>query len=131
MIHFKSAQDLHQLSPDDPAYPMVADLVQRLIVNYEAEGFTYDPDADGWVVLIQEGDVDQPLTDIWDDGTKLTDLWWEGFSRQDGFLIGIYLANNQFGLCFVLPDAPWVNGELRRVIEENLESEPLNEGDLS
>lgn len=119
MKQFKSADDLMQLQPDDPAYPLIADLVKRLIVDYEADG--YDPDADGWIVLIEEGDVDQPLTEIWDDGTKLTDLWWEGFTQQDGFFLGIYLANNQFGLCFVIPDAPWVNGELRQVIEENLD----------
>ena len=111
-----------QLPEDDPAYPIVADLVQRLIVNYEAEGFTYDPSADGWVVLIQESDADRPLTDIWDGDTKLTDLFWEGFSKPDGhFFLGIYLANNQFGLCFVIPDAPWVDGDLRKVIEENLD----------
>ena len=38
-----------------------------------------------------------------------------------GFYIAIYLANNEYGLCFVIPDAPWVNGELREVIEDNLD----------
>jgi hypothetical protein len=79
MLHFKSADDLQQLSPDDPSYPVVADLVQRLIVNYGTEG--YDPDADGWVVLVQEGDVDQPLTEIWDDW-RLVDVPFEGITRE-------------------------------------------------
>ena len=121
MLQFKSKDDLQQLSPDDPAYPIVADLVQRLIVNYEADGFGYEPDADGWVCLAQEGDVDRPIDEIWDDGTRLADLYWEGFTKEDGYFIGVYLANDQWGLAVCLADAPWVNGELRRVIEENLD----------
>ena len=121
MIQFKSREDLQQLDKTDPAYPVVADLVQKLIVNYEADGFGYDPAADGWIALIEESDVDGPLTDIWDGTTWLTDLFWEGFTKQDDYFIGIYLANNQFGLCFAIPDAPWVDGDLRKVIEENLD----------
>ena len=121
MMQFKSVSDLQQLPPDDPAYPLIADLVQKLIVDYEADGFGYDPDADGWICLVEEGDADRPLTEIWDDGTRLADLYWEGFSKQDDYFLGVYLANNQFGLCFVIPDQPWVNGERRHVIEENLD----------
>ena len=27
---------------------------------------------------------------------------------QGDFFIAIYLANNEYGLCFVIPDAPWI-----------------------
>ena len=43
---------------------------------------------------------------------------------RDGFFIAIYLANNEYGLIFVIPDAPWVNGELRQMIEDNLDPLP-------
>lgn len=122
MKQFKSVEDLEQLSPDDPAYPIVAELVQRLIADYQAEGYPYDPEADGWIVLIDEGDADRVLTEIWDDW-RLVDVWWEGISRRGGHYLGIYLANNQFGLCFVIPDAHWVNGELREVLEHHCEGE--------
>ncbi len=56
MKQFKSTADLQQLPPDDPAHHLESDLVRRLIVNYEAEGYTHDPDADGWIVLIETGD---------------------------------------------------------------------------
>lgn len=121
MLQFKSADDLQQLDEADPAYPIVAELVQRLIVNYEAEGYAYDPEADGWIILIEESDVDGPLNDIWDGDTKLTDLFWEGFTKQDDHFIRIFLANNQWGLAVVIPDTPWVDGELRQVIKDNLD----------
>ena len=38
MIEFKSTEDLSKLSPDDPAFPIVEDLVKRLITDYIAEG---------------------------------------------------------------------------------------------
>lgn len=118
MIHFKSAQDLQQLSPDDPSYPVVADLVQRLIVDPEVEG--YDPEADGWVILVEPGDTDRVLTELWDD-RRLIDIPWEGITKDGNHYIAVFLGNNQFGLAFLIPDAHWVNGDLRRVIEDNLE----------
>lgn len=120
MLQFKSANDLPQLPQDSSAYPIVADLVKRLIVDYEAEGWTYDPDADGWIILIEESDTTRMLTDIWDDWTLL-DIPWEGITKDGDHYIAVFLANNEFGLVFVIPDAPWVNGDLRRVIEDNLE----------
>ncbi len=93
MKQFKCAQDLQQLSPTHPACALVADLVQRLIVNYEAEGYTHDPEADGWVILIEEGNADRVLTEIWDDW-RLQDVWWEGIGKSDGHYLGVFLANN-------------------------------------
>ena len=97
MLQFKSKDDLQQLSTDDPAYPIVADLVQRLIVNYEADGFGYDPEADGWVCLVQEGDTERVLDEIWDDWTLL-DIPWEGITREGDFFLAVFLANNQFSI---------------------------------
>jgi len=46
MLEFKSTEDLSKLSPDDPAFPIVEDLVKRLITDYIAEGYDYAPDDD-------------------------------------------------------------------------------------
>ena len=45
---------------------------------------------------------------------------------QGDFFTAIYLANNEYGLCFVIPDAPWVNGELRALIEDILDPLPTD-----
>ena len=41
-----------------------------------------------------------------------------------GFLVAIYLADNEYGLVFVILDAPRVSGELRQLIEDTLDPLP-------
>jgi hypothetical protein len=85
----------------------------------------YDPEAEGWIVLIEENDVARPLTEIWgDDAYSLIDTPWEGVSRHDDFYIAVFLANNEFGLVFVIPDDDWLPDELRKVFEDNLVPQP-------
>ncbi|GEM_PF-2850676 len=38
MILFKSHEDLQKLTSKNPAYPIIQDLVQRLIIDFIAEG---------------------------------------------------------------------------------------------
>jgi hypothetical protein len=113
VITFKSPEDLAKLPPTDPAYPTVKDLVERLIEDYTWDGHPYNPDWYGYTVLIQEGDTERTLDEIW-NGFSLLTIPWEDIMLRDGFFIAIYLANNEYGLCFVIPDAPWVNGDRRK-----------------
>ncbi len=120
MITFKSLDDLKQIDKDHSAYALLDDLAHRLLVNSPEEGFFYDPEADGFLVLIDESDTDDPLIGIWDDWTLL-DVPWEGVMQEDGFFKAIFLANNEFGIVFLIPDAEWVNGELREALEYHLD----------
>ena len=120
MITFKSRDDLNRLPPDHPAYPVIREQVDQLITAYINEGYPYDPDDDGYIALIEPGDTDRTLDEIW-DGCRLVDIPWEGVFLRDGHYTAIYLANNEFGISFVIPDADWVNGELREVLEEILD----------
>ncbi len=115
MLQFKHAHDLKQLPEAHPAYPLIQDLVERLIVDFPP-GRAYDPDDDGWVALIEEKDVDRVITEIWSDW-KLTDVEWEGITQRDGFWQAIYLSDNEKGFVLVIPDAPWITDELRENIE--------------
>jgi hypothetical protein len=127
MIQFKPISDLSKISRDDPAYPVIEDLAQKLLVTTQSMARPYDPEADGWIVLIEKGDVDRPLTDIWgEDAYRLINTPWEGVSNQDGFYIAVFLANNDFGLVFVIPDADWLPDELRNVLDDNLVPSPDN-----
>jgi hypothetical protein len=51
---------------------------------------------------------------------------WEGIFLRNGFFIAIWLANNEYGLTFVIPDADWVTGELRDMIEDILDPLPTD-----
>ena len=66
----------------------------------------------------------QPTIEWQDRITNVGNVPVEGIMLRDGFFIAIYLANNEYGLCFVIPDAPWVNGELRELIEDILDPLP-------
>jgi hypothetical protein len=72
VITFKSPRDLSKLSPDNPAFPVVKHLVKVLIDAYTWPGHPYLPDDYGYVVLIEPGDTDRVLTEIWDDWTLYT-----------------------------------------------------------
>jgi hypothetical protein len=123
VITFKCTEDLSKLPPTDPAHNTVQELIERLITTYTQPGQPYNHEDYGYVILIEEADVDRTLDEIW-DGCTLLDMLREGIMQQGDFFIAIYLANNEYGLVFVIPDAPWVNGDLRRMIEDTLDPLP-------
>ena len=123
MLTFKKSKDIEKLSPDDPAYSTVKELIQQLITAYSPPGRAYDPEDDGYIILIEPEDADRTLDELW-EGCTLLNIMWEGIMLQGDFYIAIYLANNEYGLTFVIPDAPWVNGELRKMIGDILDPIP-------
>jgi len=126
MIQFKSISDLTTKLPlGDSAHLIIENLAHKLLVTTESMARPYDPEADGWIVLIEPEDIDRPLTEIWGvDAYRLIDIPWEGVSWQDGFYVAVFLANNDFGLVFVIPDEQWLPTELRNVLEDNLVPQP-------
>ncbi len=121
MITFKSTEDLSKLSPSDPALPTVRTLVHDLITAYTEPGQIYDWEAYGFVILIEESDVNREPNELW-DGATLMNIPWENFAKEkEDVLVGISILSNSFGLAIVIPDAPWVNGELREMIEDILD----------
>jgi hypothetical protein len=125
MITFKSTEDLNKLSPDDPAYATVKELIEQLISAYSPPGRTYDAEDDGYIILIEPEDAQRELDELW-EGCSLLRIPWEGIMLRDGFYIGIWLANNEYGLTFVIPDAPWICGKLRSLIEDILDPLPTD-----
>lgn len=127
MIQFKSISDLSKLPPDDPAYPVIEDLAKKLLVTTESMTRPYDPDADGWLVLVEEADADRVLNEIWEDFTLLN-AGWEGITKQSteqgDYYIAIFIGAGDFGLVFVIPDKDWLPDELVTVLKDNLVPSP-------
>jgi len=117
MITFKSNADLSKLDPDNPAYPVMKELVELLIDAYTTPEKPYEPDAYGYLALVEEEDADKVI-DLPELQCTLLDVLWEGASMRDGYYYAIYLANNEFGIGFLIPDAPWVKGDLRALLNE-------------
>ena len=119
MKTFKSRSDLEKLSPDNPAYPIMEELVKVLIDDFNEPGQTYSPNDFGFLVLIEAGDVDRVLTEI--DMPKLTEIYWEGASMRQGFIYAVYLGTDDWGLGFLIPP-DLVDGELQDVMNEILDT---------
>lgn len=122
MLCFKSVSDLSKLDPQNPAYQIVQSYVQRLCVDIPKENFKYDPEADGWINLVQPEDM-KTIKGIWDDNHTFKDLEhiWEGVTYKNNHFIGTVLIDNQKGFIFIFSDEDWLNDELRNTLIENLD----------
>jgi hypothetical protein len=116
MLSFKSHSDLSKLHTDDPAYPVMEELVKVLIDDFNEPGHPYSPDDYGYLVLIEPEDVDRVLDEV-DMPWTLVDVPWEGASMRDGFFYAVYLGTDDYGMGVIIPDAPWVDGRLREVLD--------------
>jgi len=125
MKTFKSPDDLQKLSENHPAHATVKELIVQLIEAYTWEDHPYNAEDYGYILLVEEGDTDRELDELW-DGCTLLNIPWEGIMLQGDFYTAIYLANNEYGLTFVIPDADWVTGELREMIEDILDPSPTD-----
>ena len=116
---FKSLADLQQLEPLHPAIHWVEEQLTQMLKAYEQSSHTYKPEDDGYLLLIEPGDEEQPLVDAGVD-YYLINVPWEGVSRMDkGYFYAFYLANNQFGLGFIIPDQDWLSPQLRQSLQEH------------
>ncbi|NGX16145.1 hypothetical protein [Wenzhouxiangella sp. XN24] len=118
MIIFKSQADLGQLPQGHPAYPVIKELIALLIDDFPVQ--PYNADDYGYLVLVEPGDTDRELLEL-DMPWTLSEIPWEGASLRQGYIYAVYLGTDDYGMGFVIPDAPWVNGELRTVLEEILD----------
>ena len=98
MKTFKSTSDVEQLKNDPvhaPIYDTVKELVVPVIDDYVDPDHPYRPEDDGYLLLIEPGDVDRVLSDL-DMPYRLSETPFEGVTMVDGHFYAVYLANNQF-----------------------------------
>jgi len=117
MITIKSYFDLAKVDPANPALPVLEEVLHRLLAVYATPSHRYRPEHHGYIVLIEEGDVGHAL-DLPELKYRLEEIPWEGAAMHGSFFHAVHLTNNEFGISFLIPDAPWVKGELRAVLED-------------
>ena len=115
MKTFKSIPDLEQVR-NDPLYATIKQLFRTIVADCPE----YRPEDDGYLVLIEPGNVDRVLDDL-DMPYRLSEVPFEGVTVIYGCFLAVWLPNNQFGLDFLIPDADWLSGELRRALEAHLD----------
>jgi len=97
MKTFMSLYDLDKLADDDPARPVVKQLLEWLIADGEFPDHPYDPEDHDYIALVEPGDVDRELDDI--DMPRLTEIMFEGVSIIDGFYHAVYLGAGDYPRC--------------------------------
>lgn len=117
MLTFKSEADINKLNCNDLAYPVMKELVELLIAPLTPPDKPYDWNAYGYLVLIEEADINQ-IIDLPELQCSLLDVLWEGASMRGDFYYAIYLANDDFGIGFLIPNKPWVKGKVRKLLDE-------------
>jgi hypothetical protein len=111
----KSITDVERFL-DHPLYATIESLFLPVIAEYP----DYRPEDDGYLVLIKPGDAARVLDDL-DVPYRLSEVPFEGVTVVDGCFHAVYLANNQFALGFLIPDADWLPGDVRRHLEDHLD----------
>jgi hypothetical protein len=112
---FKSRSDVQQFR-NHPLHDTVKSLFLSIINDLPE----YRPEDDGYLVLIEPGDVDRVLDDL-DVPYRLSEVPFEGVSMLDGCFLAVWLPNNQFCLDLLIPDAEWLPGDVRRHLEDHLD----------
>lgn len=73
---------------------------------------------EGYVVLVDEADLDSPL-----ELPELQGEWLDIINRCEGVVLRgglfhcVYLTNNEFGIEFLIPDEEWLGNDIRRALE--------------
>ena len=115
MITFKCINDLKKLQTNNPALPIIKQLVDTLITLYDTQENPYIPEYYGYIVLIEKSDVSRVL-DLPEANCRLLDVRWEFVEQRGDFFYAASLINDEFGLAFVIPDADWLSLELRALM---------------
>ena len=114
MKTFKCIPDLEQVR-DTTLYATVESLVVPVIAEYPE----YVPEDDGYLALLEPGDVDRVLSDL-DMPWRLSEVPFEAVTVVDGCFHAVYLPNNQFALSILIPNESWLPEKVRRHLEMHL-----------
>ncbi len=122
MITFKSLDDLKQLDKNHSAYSLLDDLGHRLLVDSPKEGFFYDPEAHGYLALLFDEDLYEPLHQIWPDGDwTLMNIPFEGVFIKDNYFHICYQANNEFCILMLIENTDQIKEKLHNKLLYHLD----------
>jgi hypothetical protein len=119
MLTFKSLECLSQLDPNDPSRPVINNLLHSFITSGPDSDVTYEPEYDGYVVLINREDTERKL-DLFAPPRKLESIFWEGVHECSDYFVAVFVPNNQFSLACVIENSNSLPLGLRRVLCANL-----------
>lgn len=110
MQTFKCMQEVEQARLPPQLSKAVRRCMQGLLDAYGPE---YDPEDDGWVVLIDRTTSDRQARQLF--GVPWADVMLEAvtYDQDTRCFVTCHLSNNQFGISIVVPDLPWLDPVFR------------------
>ena len=116
---FRNLEEVARARLPDALSQAVTAVMQTLLEAYAECGAPFDPEADGYTVLVERGDTEASVREAI-GGYALLDAPFEGAVLERGCFVTCVLLNNQFGVSVVIPDAPWLDPAVRARLMDNL-----------
>jgi len=110
MITFKNHAEVEQAQLQPHIKKVVSCCMQSLL---DAYGTKYDPENDGWVILLDSSTTDNHALELFGMSWQAVRMEGMTYDRDAKCFITCSLSNNQFGITMVIPDLPWLARALR------------------
>ena len=114
MLRLRSIQDVLNHKDTIPTLAYI-----RGVQFLGSEGF--DPEIDGWIVVLEPGDDITQIEEIGDDGLFTDDV--PNFEYVEAFVDGdqvtfelVYQLDDSRTVAVIIPDEPWLDADLRKVL---------------
>jgi len=112
----KSLAEVETAGLSPPVRDAAREVLGALIAAYEEHGEAYDPEDDGYVIVVEGGDEAEAAAEV---GYALTEAVFEGGFHERGCFVTCTLHNNQFGISWVIVDSPRLDPAVRaRLVAE-------------
>ncbi len=120
----KSLEEIESAGLSPEVRDAAHSVLKNLIDAYEKYGEAYDPDDDGYVIVIAGGESDAEVEA--EVGYNLREALYEGGHYEHGCFVTAVLHNNQYGISFVVIDGPKLDPAIRvKLVEECGGAAPL------
>ncbi len=106
----KSLDEVEAAGLSPPLLDVAIEVVKGVLNGYAPYG-GYDPDLCGPILLV-EGDDDEQIRE--EVGYPLAEADFEAVSLEQGVaFVGVSLHSNEWGVSWIVPDAPWLDPAVR------------------
>lgn len=114
MKTFYSLKHLQQLSPDEPAFPLVQEYLYHLVKAYSSDGISVDKDNFGFVALDGPEDIDCQFPRI--GGLRLDETNFETVTLEKNHYVAFFVSGSDYVEVHILNSA-LAKGKLREHLE--------------
>lgn len=114
MIHLRSLEEARASPVPEGVRGLVVARAEELAAELEAMGRPWQPEEDGWFVVLEPGEEVGPLIGLgWEQ--QLSDLLFEFVDHDEaaGCFAAVYIPTNNWGVTIVVPDAPGLDPAVR------------------